>query len=78
MLKIFVGLCEKAQFILDAAAKQKALDYFKNNQGNEQFGNARGVRNYFDRVVTTQATRILAIANPSDTAFRTILEEDVE
>ena len=78
MLKIFMGQCEKTQFILDAGAKHKALEYFKRHQGDEDFGNARGVRNYFDRVVTSQATRILAMANPSEIAFRTILAEDVE
>lgn len=78
MLEIFKGQCEKAQFILDDGAKNKALEYFEQHQGNEQFGNARGVRNYFDRVVTAQATRILTMNNPSETEFRTILAEDVE
>ena len=78
MLEIFKGQCEKAQFILDEGAQSKALAYFENHQGNEQFGNARGVRNYFDRVVTAQATRILTMSNPSEIEFRTILAEDVE
>ena len=78
MLEIFKGQCEKAQFILDEDAQSKALAYFENHQGNEQFGNARGVRNYFDRVVTAQATRILTMSNPSEIEFRTILAEDVE
>ena len=78
MLEIFKGQCEKAQFILDEGAQNKALTYFESHQGNEQFGNARGVRNYFDRVVTAQATRILTMSNPSEIEFRTILAEDVE
>ena len=78
MLEIFKGQCDKAQFILDDGAKSKVLAYFENHQGNEQFGNARGVRNYFERVVTAQATRILTMNNPSEIEFRTILAEDVE
>jgi stage V sporulation protein K len=78
MLEIFKCQCDKAQFILDDGAEAKALEYFEKNQGNEQFGNARGVRNYFDRVVTAQATRILTMSNPSEIEFRTILAEDVE
>lgn len=77
MLEIFKGLCEKAQFILSDAASEKALKYFHQQLGDETFGNARGVRNYFDRVVTAQATRILTLANPSEEEFRTILPEDV-
>ena len=78
MLEIFKNQCDKAQFILNDNAKSKALAYFTQYQGNEQFGNARGVRNYFDRVVTAQATRILTMDEPSETEFRTILAEDVE
>jgi len=77
MLEIFKGLCEKAQFILSDAAAEKALKYFHQQHGDETFGNARGVRNYFDRVVTAQATRILTLGNPSEEEFRTILPEDV-
>ena len=77
MLAIFKGMCEKAKFILSPQAKSKALVYFEKQQGDKTFGNARGVRNYFDRVVTTQATRILTLNNPSEEEFRTILEEDL-
>lgn len=77
MLEIFKGLCDKSQFILSPEAADKALEYFDKQQGDKLFGNARGVRNYFDRVVTTQATRILTINNPSEEEFRTILPEDV-
>lgn len=77
MLEIFKGLCESAKFILSPEAEAKALDFFNMHQGDDNFGNARGVRNYFDRVVTAQATRILGIRNPSEEEFRTILEIDV-
>lgn len=77
MLEIFKGLCDKSQFILTPEAADKALEYFDKQQGDKLFGNARGVRNYFDRVVTAQATRILMINNPSEEEFRTILPEDV-
>ena len=77
MLEIFKRLCEKAQFILGNGAERKALKYFEQQQGNEQFGNARGVRNFFDRVVTAQATRILTLTDPTETEFRTILAADM-
>ena len=78
MLEIFRRQCEKAQFILSDEAASAALDYFRTNQDDPTFGNARGVRNYFDRVVMAQATRILTLSNPSEEEFRTIKQEDVQ
>lgn len=77
MLEIFKGLCNKAQFILSSEAENKALKYFMNHQGDKFFGNARGVRNYFESVITTQAARILSFNNPTEEEFRTIQFEDV-
>lgn len=77
MLEIFKGLCDRAQFIVTPEAQNKALEYFEKKQGDELFGNARGVRNYFDRVATAQATRILMLNNPSEEEFRTIREDDL-
>lgn len=77
MLEIFKRQCEKAQFLLSAEAEEAALMYFAQNQNDPTFGNARGVRNFFDRVAMTQATRILGIPNPSEIEFRTIKKEDL-
>lgn len=78
MLDIFRCQCEKNQFILSGEAECAALEYFKFNQDNSTFGNARGVRNFFERVVEAQATRILTLKNPSETEFRTIKKEDMK
>jgi len=78
MLEIFRLQCEKTQFILSDEAALAALEYFKMNQDDPMFGNARGVRNYFDRVVMAQATRILTLSNPSEVEFRTIKQEDIQ
>ena len=77
MRDIFQRLCDKMQYILSAEAADSALEYFANNQDDPTFGNARGVRNFFDKVVTNQATRILTIQNPSDSEFKTIKKEDI-
>lgn len=77
MLEIFKRQCEKAQFLLSTEAEEAALMYFAQNQDDPTFGNARGVRNFFDRVAMTQATRILNIPNPSEIEFRTIKKEDL-
>jgi AAA+ superfamily predicted ATPase len=76
MLEIFKSMCESNQMILSKEAEDKAFSYFESVSGNPEFGNARGVRNYFDNSVTNQATRIVLINNPSDEEFRTIRAED--
>lgn len=77
LLEIFKLSCEKNQFVLSAEAEEAAHAYFEENQDDPTFGNARGVRNFFDRVVTNQATRILSIPNPSEREFTTIRQEDL-
>lgn len=78
MLQIFERQCEKTQFVITDEAKKAAHQYFEENYEDPTFGNARGVRNFFDKVVMNQATRILSISNPSDIEFRTIVSEDVQ
>jgi SpoVK/Ycf46/Vps4 family AAA+-type ATPase len=77
MLEIFESLCTKNKFILSPPAQEAALQYFAIQKEDPTFGNARGVRNYFDRVVMKQASRILSLSNPSEEEFKTILEGDV-
>lgn len=77
MLDIFKLSCDKNRFLLSAEAEEAALAYFESNQGDTTFGNARGVRNFFDRVVTNQATRILSLPNPSEQEFMTLKKEDI-
>ena len=77
MLDIFKLSCKKNKFILATKAEEAVLSYFESKQDDPTFGNARGVRNFFDRVVTNQATRILSIKNPSEQEFTTLKREDI-
>lgn len=77
MLDIFKLSCKKNKFILATEAEEAVLSYFEGKQDDPTFGNARGVRNFFDRVVTNQATRILSIKKPSEQEFTTLEKEDI-
>ncbi len=77
MLEILKRQCIKTEFILSSEAEEAARRYFEKNQTDPTFGNARGVRNFFDRVVMNQATRILTLPNPSEIEFKTIKKEDI-
>ena len=41
------------------------------------FGNARGIRNVFERIVTHKANRLVSLGEPSLEQLKTILPEDV-
>ncbi len=77
MLEIFKLSCEKTKFILSPEAEEATLSFFSQFEDDATFGNGRGVRNFFDKVVTNQATRILTIENPTEQEFRTIEKEDI-
>ena len=44
---------------------------------DENFGNARDVRNIFEKIITRQANRIISLSSPSDDEVRTIIVDDV-
>ena len=43
----------------------------------ERFGNARGIRNMFEKIVVNQANRIVLCEEPTEEILRTILPEDI-
>lgn len=59
---------------------ESALNYansvFKQQDSND-FGNARGVRNYFDKSIISQANRVVRIKDVSNFEMQTILKEDL-
>ena len=58
-------------------AKKIAKDTFSNHQHDTDFGNARGVRNYFDKAILNQANRLVGLHSISQTDLTTITEEDL-
>ena len=77
MIDILRGQCKKMKYILSEEAEKTALEYFEEVHDDPTFGNARGVRNFFDRIITNQATRILTLSNPSDREFMTLTQADI-
>lgn len=77
LLAIFELNCSKNQYSLTDDAKKYLLDYFDNiNIGD--FGNGRGARNIFEKVVTQQAKRLSNIENPSIEELSLINIEDIK
>lgn len=80
LLEIFLSFCEKQEYVLDDEAKKFAGDYLDRlaKRHDENFANAREVRNYMERCISRQATRIVDIKNIDDATIRTFTLADVQ
>lgn len=67
LMEIFRSMCRKNGYTLDQEAETYAVEGFRDLYENrdENFGNARDVRNIFERAVTRQADRVAAIERPT-------------
>jgi len=78
MLKIFELQLKKGQFLLTDNARAAVRDYIEaSNTSYISFGNARGVRNIFERVLVQQANRLACAKSVSREMLLEISEEDV-
>ena len=78
LVEIFRGLCKKGCYTLDdkAEALVRRLILRENISGTS-FGNARGVRNIFEKILVCQANRLAALEQADRQALMAILPEDV-
>ncbi len=79
LYKIFLGLCRKNDYKLSDKAKVAMSDYLNElfDLRDDNFGNARDVRNLFEQIVTAQSTRVYANQFATDDELMTITEEDL-
>jgi AAA+ superfamily predicted ATPase len=79
LFQIFESIAKKSDFILTEDAKEKLQDTFAIlfEKRDESFGNARVVRNLFEKCVQKQANRIIKIKNLSKKTLKTLTEEDI-
>lgn len=63
MLDIFKLQCKKNQFTLDKKAEKTVMENIKKKleEDKDSFANARGVRNYFEKVLVNQANRLVKL-----------------
>lgn len=79
LLDIFRLIAKKGDFKLTSDAEEKLLEileriYKKRHRG---FGNARTVRNLFEKIIERQANRIVKITPLTDEILITLTEEDI-
>ena len=79
MLDIFKMNCRKGRYDLDADAEATLLSYFcEKALQPADFGNARGVRNTFEKILSAQANRIAHMANVTKEDLVRLTKEDAE
>lgn len=79
MNAIFHDFCRQYAYVLERSAKDKLTALLRSIKGVEQsrFGNARGVRNLFEKTIARQATRLMDVATLSPTAMKKIMAADI-
>lgn len=79
LFSIFELQCQKGCYTLDDEAREAVKRYIEEQNTNSiSFGNARGVRNLFERVLIDQADRLAKMEQVSREALMEITREDVE
>lgn len=80
LMEIFRSMCEKNGYTLDESGGTYAAkllhDLYENR--DENFGNARDVRNLFERAVARQADRVAMLEHPDKEALMALTEADLK
>ena len=78
MMGIFKMNCSKSCYVLTPEAEESVRAYFEAvGEAAGEFGNARGVRNSFEKILTEQANRIAEMETVTRDDLMKITKEDV-
>lgn len=79
LLAILEKMCGKSHFKLSNEAREKLRSIFEDLYVNRDhnFGNARLIRNLFERMIERQANRLAVLTSLSDETLTTLLPEDI-
>ena len=79
-MEIFRSMCKKNGYTLSAEGEEWARADFKDlyESRDENFGNARDVRNLFEKAVTRQSDRVAQLESPTKEHLMALLPEDLK
>jgi len=79
LFQIFQSMCQKADFIISEDAQEKLQDTFNllYEKKDESFGNARVVRNLFEKCIQNQANRIVNLKELTPEILKNLEENDI-
>ena len=75
--RIFEKMMQKDGYSLSDEARNKLMDIWEKAQKDEGFGNGRGVRNIYEKVIVRQASRVVSSDTRGKEALLTIQIEDI-
>ena len=80
LMEIFCSMCRKNGYTLSDESRKYAEEYFKTlyEERDENFGNARDVRNLFERAVARQSDRVAALEAPGKEELMALTVEDLK
>jgi len=79
LLQILEGMAENIHHTLTNEAKKEAMEFLKKQvESNPKFGNARGVRNFFEKIMKAQANRLIRHPDADEKQLQELTQEDVE
>lgn len=80
LLEIFESMCKGQDYRLSDAAKEYAAEFLSNRakQHLENYANARDVRNFMEKAMSNQATRIVGLSDVDDDVLMCLEKEDLE
>ena len=80
LLDILKQNCAKQEYKLSKQEETYCKKWMKQRVENkpDNFANARDVRNFLEKAISNQATRIVSVENPDKEVLQTIEKEDVE
>ena len=80
LMEIFCSMCGKNGYTLSDESRKYAEEYFKTlyEERDENFGNARDVRNLFERAVARQSDRVAALEAPGKEELMALTVEDLK
>lgn len=79
LLEILDVMASNAGLSIEQDAKKAIRRRLKqmDSEQKEEFGNARGIRNMFEKIVMNQANRLIMQSRPTKEMLMTILKEDI-
>ena len=79
LMEIFDYMCSNASYTIDKAGKEFLNSHIKEllNQKDESFGNARTMRNIFEKSITFQANRVMEMGKYGDEELSLLTKPDV-
>ncbi|MDD6401323.1 MAG: AAA family ATPase [Lachnospiraceae bacterium] len=80
LYEIFISMCKKQEYYPNTPAKTYVKEHFNELVENkdENFANAREIRNYLERSIQRQASRIVTLEKVTDKQLSTLTKEDLK